>query len=90
MNLCDVNRGIEKHKKRKRVAGAPARATARRAAGHKGQGQLAGWSAAPISKAVLSPLIRRIPKAGSTTPGPRSWRPSTSATWTPPTPTEKK
>jgi large subunit ribosomal protein L15 len=48
MNLAEVNRGIHKHKKKKRV----------------GRGQLAGWSAPPIFEGGASPLIRRIPKRG--------------------------
>lgn len=32
--------------------------------GHKGQGALAGWSAALIFEGGASPLIRRIPKRG--------------------------
>ncbi|MGD9721867.1 MAG: 50S ribosomal protein L15 [Pirellulales bacterium] len=65
MNLADVNRGIHKHKKRKRVgrgAGSGHGKTSGR--GHKGQGQLAGWSAPPIFEGGASPLIRRIPKRG--------------------------
>ncbi len=65
MNLCDVNRGIEKHKKRKRVGRGPGSGHGKTSGrGHKGQGQLAGWSAAPIFEGGASPLIRRIPKRG--------------------------
>ena len=45
MNLHDVHRGVHKHKKRKRVGrgtGSGHGKTSGR--GHKGQGQLAGWS----------------------------------------------
>jgi len=65
MNLHDVNRGVHKHKKRKRVGrggGSGHGKTSGR--GHKGQGQLAGWSAPPIFEGGASPLIRRIPKRG--------------------------
>jgi large subunit ribosomal protein L15 len=65
MNLADVNRGIHKHKKRKRVGrgtGSGHGKTSGR--GHKGQGQLAGWSAPAIFEGGTSPLIRRIPKRG--------------------------
>jgi large subunit ribosomal protein L15 len=65
MNLSDVNRGIHKHKKRKRVGrgtGSGHGKTSGR--GHKGQGQLAGWSASPIFEGGTQPLIRRIPKRG--------------------------
>ncbi len=65
MNLNDVHRGILKHKKKKRVGrgkGSGHGKTCGR--GHKGQGQLAGWSAPPIFEGGASPLIRRIPKRG--------------------------
>jgi large subunit ribosomal protein L15 len=65
MNIDEVNRGIHKHKKRKRVGrghGSGHGKTSGR--GHKGQGQLAGWSAPPIFEGGASPLIRRIPKRG--------------------------
>jgi len=65
MNLHDVNRGIKKHKKKKRVGrgiGSGHGKTSGR--GHKGQGALAGWSAALIFEGGASPLIRRIPKRG--------------------------
>lgn len=65
MNLADVNRGIHKHKKKKRVGrgtGSGHGKTSGR--GHKGQGQLAGWTAPPIFEGGASPLIRRIPKRG--------------------------
>ena len=60
MNLHDVNRGIQKHKKMKRVgrgSGSGHGKTSGR--GHKGQGQLAGWTHAPGVRrrpdAALSP-----------------------------------
>ena len=65
MNLAEINRGIQKHKKRKRVGrgtGSGHGKTSGR--GHKGQGQLAGWSAKPIFEGGTSPLIRRVPKRG--------------------------
>ena len=65
MNLSDVNRGINKHKKRKRVGRGPGSGHGKTSGrGHKGQGQLAGWSASPIFEGGASPLIRRIPKRG--------------------------
>lgn len=65
MNLNDVNRGISKNKKRKRVGRGPGSGHGKTSGrGHKGQGQLAGWSAAPIFEGGASPLIRRIPKRG--------------------------
>jgi large subunit ribosomal protein L15 len=65
MNLHDVNRGIKKHKKKKRVGrgtGSGHGKTSGR--GHKGQGALAGWSSPDIFEGGASPLIRRIPKRG--------------------------
>ncbi len=65
MNLSDVNRGIHKHKKRKRVGRGPGSGHGKTSGrGHKGQGQLAGWSAPSIFEGGASPLIRRIPKRG--------------------------
>ena len=65
MNLSEVNRGIKKFKKKKRVGrgiGSGHGKTSGR--GHKGQGALAGWTAALIFEGGASPLIRRIPKRG--------------------------
>lgn len=65
MNLAEVNRGIKKNKKRKRVGrgtGSGHGKTCGR--GHKGQGQLAGWTVPPTFEGGKSPLIRRIPKRG--------------------------
>ena len=65
MNLSDVNRGIKKNKKKKRVGRGPGSGHGKTSGrGHKGQGQLAGWSAPPIFEGGASPLIRRIPKRG--------------------------
>ena len=65
MNLDDVNSGIKKNKKRKRVGRGPGSGHGKTSGrGHKGQGQLAGWSAPPIFEGGASPLIRRIPKRG--------------------------
>jgi len=65
MNLADVHRGVHKHKKKKRIGrgtGSGHGKTSGR--GHKGQGQLAGWSAPGTFEGGTSPLIRRIPKRG--------------------------
>jgi large subunit ribosomal protein L15 len=65
MILNDVNRGIHKHKRRKRVGRGPGSGHGKTSGrGHKGQGALAGWSASPIFEGGASPLIRRIPKRG--------------------------
>lgn len=65
MNLHDVNRGIQKHKKLRRVGrgiGSGYGKTASR--GNKGQGQLAGWTLHPAFEGGQMPLYRRIPKRG--------------------------
>jgi large subunit ribosomal protein L15 len=65
MNLAQINRGIRKHKKRKRVGRGPGSGHGKTSGrGHKGQGQLAGWTAPPTFEGGASPLIRRIPKRG--------------------------
>lgn len=65
MNLNDVHQGIKKHKKPKRVGRGPGSGHGKTSGrGHKGQGQLAGWTAPPIFEGGASPLIRRIPKRG--------------------------
>lgn len=65
MNLDQVHRGIKKHKRRKRIGrgtGSGRGKTSTR--GHKGQGQLAGWSQHPAFEGGQLPLSRRIPKRG--------------------------
>jgi large subunit ribosomal protein L15 len=65
MQIDGVNKGIHKNRKRLRVGRGPGSGrgcTAGR--GDKGQGQLAGWSAAGIFEGGRLPLIRRIPKRG--------------------------
>ena len=65
MNLDDINRGIQKNKKRKRVGrgvGSGRGKTAGR--GHKGQGSRAGFSNHPIFEGGQMPIVRRVPKRG--------------------------
>ena len=65
MRLNDVNRGVQKNKKRLRVGRGPGSGRGKTSGrGHKGQGQLAGWSAPEIFEGGRSPLIRRLPKRG--------------------------
>lgn len=65
MMLHDVNQGIKKHKRRKRVGRGPGSGHGKTSTrGHKGQGQLAGWSRSPIFQGGTQPIIRRIPKRG--------------------------
>lgn len=65
MNLDQVHRGIKKHKRRKRIGrgtGSGRGKTSTR--GHKGQGQLAGWSQHPAFEGGQLPVSRRVPKRG--------------------------
>jgi large subunit ribosomal protein L15 len=65
MNLDDIHRGINKHKKRKRVGrgvGSGHGKTCGR--GHKGQGSRAGFSMHPTFEGGQMPLVRRVPKRG--------------------------
>jgi large subunit ribosomal protein L15 len=65
MNLHDVNRGITKHKKRRRVGRGPGSGWGKTAGrGHKGQGQLAGWTSHPAFEGGQFPVARRVPKRG--------------------------
>jgi large subunit ribosomal protein L15 len=65
MNLSQVNHGVQKHKRPKRVGrgvGSGHGKTSGR--GHKGQGQLAGWTQHSTFEGGRMPLVRRIPKRG--------------------------
>lgn len=65
MIISDVNRSVTKNKKTKRLgrgSGSGQGKTGGR--GHKGQGQLAGWTAHPGFEGGQLPLYRRIPKRG--------------------------
>lgn len=65
MNLNDVNRGVHKHKARKRLGrgiGSGQGKTAGR--GHKGQWSHNGVSFLSIFQGGTMPLVRRIPKRG--------------------------
>jgi large subunit ribosomal protein L15 len=65
MRLNDVNRGVNQTKKRLRVGRGPGSGRGKTSGrGHKGQGQLAGWSAPSIFEGGRSPIIRRLPKRG--------------------------
>ena len=65
MKLNDVNKGIHKRRRRLRVGRGPGSGRGKTSGrGHKGQGQLAGWSAPSIFEGGRSPIIRRIPKRG--------------------------
>ncbi len=65
MKLHDVNRGIKKFKKRRRIGrgtGSGHGKTAGR--GHKGQQSRAGYSRHPAFQGGAMPLVRRVPKRG--------------------------
>lgn len=65
MNLNDVHEAVRQRKRRKRVGrgcGSGHGKTSGR--GHKGQGQLAGWTAHPTFQGGAMPMVRRIPKRG--------------------------
>jgi large subunit ribosomal protein L15 len=65
MILNDVHRGIQKHKKRKRLGRGPGSGQGKTAGrGHKGQRARAGWSSAPTFEGGQMTLVRRVPKRG--------------------------
>lgn len=65
MNLDGVHKGIHKNKRRLRIGRGPGSGRGKTSGrGHKGQGQLAGWSAHPVFEGARMPLVRRIPKRG--------------------------
>ncbi len=65
MNLNEVNEGIVKYKKRKRIGRGPGSGWGKTAArGNNGQGQRAGYSSKPWFQGGAMPMIRRIAKRG--------------------------
>ena len=65
MNLHDVNTGIQKNKKRKRVGRGTGSGLGKTSArGHKGQHSRAGASQKPTFEGGRMSLVRRIPKRG--------------------------
>ena len=65
MNLSQANQGIQKRKRPKRVGRGPGSGHGKTAGrGHKGQGQLAGWTQNTVFEGGRMPLVRRIPKRG--------------------------
>ena len=65
MKLHDVNQGVTKHKKIKRLGRGPGSGHGKTSGrGHKGQGQRNGWSQHPTFQGGMMPLVRRIPKRG--------------------------
>ena len=65
MNISQINLGIHKRKRPKRVGRGPGSGHGKTAGrGHKGQGQLAGWTQPSVFEGGRMPLVRRIPKRG--------------------------
>jgi large subunit ribosomal protein L15 len=65
MKVNDVNQGIHKNRRRLRIGRGPGSGRGKTSGrGHKGQGQLAGWSAPGIFEGARMPIIRQIPKRG--------------------------
>jgi large subunit ribosomal protein L15 len=65
MNLSQVNHGIHKRKRPKRLGRGPGSGHGKTAGrGNKGQGQLAGWTQSSVFEGGRMPLVRRIPKRG--------------------------
>jgi len=65
MNLDEIHRGIQKHKRRKRVGRGPGSGRGKTATrGHKGQRSRSGHSMSPIFEGGQMALVRRIPKRG--------------------------
>lgn len=67
MMLNDVNRGISKHKRSRRLGRGPGSGRGKTAArGGKGQTARHGYKALPIFQGGSLPLVRRVPKRGFT------------------------
>jgi large subunit ribosomal protein L15 len=65
VNIEEVNRGIQRHKKRRRIGRGPGSGQGKTAGkGHKGQKSRAGYSALSIFQGGAMPLVRRVPKRG--------------------------
>ncbi len=65
MNLHEVNRGIQKYRKRKRVGRGPGAGTGKTSSrGHNGQKSRAGYSRLAVFQGGAMPLVRRVPKRG--------------------------
>ena len=65
MNINDVNRGVTKHKARKRIGRGLGSGTGKTAGrGHKGAGSRAGYSARLTFEGGQMSIVRRIPKRG--------------------------
>lgn len=69
MRIDDVNRGITKNRKRRRVGRGPGSGRGKTSSrGHKGQGSRGGSSTQAVFEGAKMPLVRRIPKRGFNNP----------------------
>ncbi len=65
MKLHDVNEGITKYKKRRRIGRGPGSGHGKTAGkGHKGQKSRSGWSQKVTFQGGAMAMVRRIPKRG--------------------------
>ncbi len=65
MNIDEVNRGITRFKRKRRIGRGPGSGWGKTAArGHKGQKSRAGFSQKPVFQGGAMPLVRRVPKRG--------------------------
>jgi large subunit ribosomal protein L15 len=65
MRIDDVNQGIQKNKKRRRIGRGPGSGHGKTSGrGHNGQKSRAGWSRHPIFQGGAMPMVRRVPKRG--------------------------
>lgn len=65
MRLDDVNRDIDKYRKRSRIGRGPGSGHGKTSGrGHKGQKSRAGWSRLSIFQGGMMPLVRMVPKRG--------------------------
>jgi len=65
MNISEVNRGIKKHKKPRRIGRGKGSGFGKTAGkGHKGHAAYSGFSMKPSFQGGQTPLFRRIPKRG--------------------------
>lgn len=69
MIIDQVNRGITKNRKRRRVGRGPGSGRGKTSSrGHKGQGSRSGTSTQAVFEGAMMPLVRRIPKRGFNNP----------------------
>jgi large subunit ribosomal protein L15 len=65
MNINEVNTGVSKNRRRKRIGRGTGSGTGKTSGrGHKGQGSRRGSSAHPVFQGGTMPLVRRVAKRG--------------------------